>query len=121
MKKKIMLFLFMMLVPILGVKADTIKKIDMRINILEDGSAEIKEIWNVKASSGSEWYKQMYNLGGMELSNYKVLMDGKELTYKTWNVNENLSQKAGYYGINYVSEGIELCFGKSDMKEHTFT
>ena len=121
MKKKIMLFLFMMLVPILGVKADTIKKIDMRINILEDGSAEIKEVWNVKASSGSEWYKQMYNLGGMELSNYKVLMDGKELTYKTWNVNENLSQKAGYYGINYVSEGIELCFGKSDMKEHTFT
>ena len=121
MKKKIMLFLFMMLVPILGVKADTIKKIDMRINILEDGSAEIKEVWNVKASSGSEWYKQMYNLGEMKLSNYKVLMDGKELTYKTWNVNENLSQKAGYYGINYVSEGIELCFGKSDMKEHTFT
>ena len=48
-------------------------------------------------------------------------MDGKELTYKRyWNVNDSMSEKAGYYGINYVSEGLELCFGKSDYSTHNF-
>ena len=121
MKKKIIIFLLLLLCPMLVVRADTINKVDMKINILEDGTANIVEVWNVRASGGSEWYKQMYNLGNMELSNFKVLMDGKELTYKRyWNVNDSMSEKAGYYGINYVSEGLELCFGKSDYSTHNF-
>ena len=48
-------------------------------------------------------------------------MDGKELTKKYWNVKETLEEKRGYYGINETLEGIELCFGKGDMKRHTFT
>lgn len=122
MKKKIMILLLLLLCPILRVSADTINKVDMKVDILDDGTANIEEVWNVKASSGSEWYKQMYNLGDMELTNFKVLMDGEELTYKSyWNVNGSMSEKAGYYGINYVSEGLELCFGKSDYKTHNFT
>ena len=122
MKKKIIIFLLLLLCPMLVVKADTINKVDMKINILEDGTANIVEVWNVRANGGSEWYKQMYNLGDMELSNFKVLMDGKALTYKSvWNVGASMSEKAGYYGINYVSEGLELCFGKSDYNTHNFT
>ena len=120
MKKKIILFLMFMLIPI-SVKADTIYKIDMGININDDGSADIQEVWEVEASSGSEWYKQMPNMGDVELTDFKVSMDGKELTYKSWNPNESLSEKKGYYGINYVSNGLELCFGKYDFKKHTFT
>ena len=122
MKKKIIIFLLLLLCPMLVVKADTINKVDMKINILEDGTANIVEVWNVRASGGSEWYKQMYNLGDMELSDFKVSMDGKALTYKSvWNVGASMSEKAGYYGINYVSEGLELCFGKSDYNTHNFT
>ena len=120
MKKKIILFLMFMLVPF-SVKADTIYKVDMNININEDGSANVQEIWDVKASSGSEWYKSMLNMDGIELTDFKVSMDNQELTYKTWNPNESLSAKKGYYGINYVSNGLELCFGKYDFKRHTFT
>ena len=117
-----MILLLLLLCPILRVSADTINKVDMKVDILDDGTANIEEVWNVKASSGSEWYKQMYNLGDMELTNFKVLMDGEELTYKSyWDVNGSMSEKAGYYGINYVSEGLELCFGKSDYKTHNFT
>ena len=76
----------------------------------------------VKADSGSEWYKTMYDMGNSELSNYIVYMDGKELTYdKTWDVDDSLREKSGYYGINNSYDGIELCFGKSDMKRHKFT
>lgn len=116
-----LLTLFLFMIPI-SVRADHIYRVDMKIDILEDGTANIKEIWDVKASSGSEWYKTMYELGNSELSNFKVLMDNEELKYASnWDINGSLNEKAGYYGINNTSRGIELCFGKSDMKRHTFT
>ncbi len=120
MKKKIAVFFIMMFIMPISALADTIYSVNMDINILEDGTANVKEIWDVKADSGSEWYKTMYELNDSELTNYKVTMDGKELSYKDWNVNETLSEKSGYYGINYASNGIELCFGKTDYKRHTF-
>ena len=119
--KKILLFIFLLLVFPLSVKADKIYNIKMDIYLEEDGTADITEVWDVKANGGSEWYKQLYNLGNQELSDFKVSMDGMPMTYKSWNVNENMSQKKGYYGINYVSEGLELCFGKGDMSRHQFT
>jgi len=93
----------------------------MDIYLNQDGSANITEVWDVKASSGSEWYKTMYNLGNQELTNFMVKMDGSNLTFKDWIVDESLSQKRGYYGINHAPEGLELCFGKGDMERHTFT
>ena len=122
MKKRsfYLIFILIILFPI-SVFADDIYKIDMHIYLNKDGSANITEVWDVSADSGTEWYKQLYNLGNQELSNFKVSMDNEPLTYKDWNVNESLSEKSGYYGINYVPEGLELCFGKSDMNEHTFT
>ena len=119
--KKILLFICLMFIMPLSVMADKIYSIDMKINILEDGTANIIETWKVRADSGSEWYKTMYELNNSELSNYKVLMDGKELIYKDyWNVNGSIDSKKGYYGINNTSKGIELCFGKGDYKEHTY-
>ena len=98
MKKKLMLFIFLLIICPLSVYADRIYNIDMDIYLEENGSARVTEIWDVRADSGTEWYKQMYNLGNQELSNFTVSMDGRELQYKEWNVNESLSEKSGYYG-----------------------
>lgn len=119
--KKIVYSIILFIIFVLPVKADDIYNIDMKINIEKDGTAKITETWNVKADDGSEWYKQLYSLGNSSLSDYVVYMDGTKLTYKEWDINESISQKAGYYGINRTSEGIELCFGKKDFKKHTFT
>lgn len=121
MKKKLILILFLFILFPISAFADDIYSIDMDIYLTESGNANITEVWSVKADSGSEWYKQLYNMGNQEISNFTVSMDGTNLEYKDWNVNESLGVKAGYYGINYVSEGIELCFGKSDFDYHTFT
>lgn len=118
--KKVLLFLICLFAFPLSIFADTIYRVDMNVDIQKDGSANIIETWDVEADSGSEWYKQLYNLENSEISNFTVTMDGKTLQEKSWNVNENLSEKSGYYGINYVSEGIELCFGKGDMNRHEF-
>ena len=122
MKKKIFFIMLLLLIlsPVRAL-ADHLYDIKMDINLLEDGSAKITEVWDVKADSGSEWYKQFYNLGNQELTDFQVAMDGEVLQYKSWNVKETIDQKSGYYGINYVSEGLELCFGKEDMRRHKFT
>lgn len=118
--KKVLLFLVSLFAFPLSIFADHIYKVDMNIDIQKDGSANIVETWDVEADSGSEWYKQLYNIGNSEISNFTVSMDGNTLEEKDWNVDESLSEKSGYYGINHVSEGIELCFGKSDMDRHQF-
>ena len=122
--KKLKILIILLFVSIfypLGVKADTIYDVNMDINITKDGTAEVTEVWNVEADSGSEWYKQYKNLQNVEVKDFTVSMDGKALTEKSWNVNETMSEKAGYYGINYIDDGIELCFGKSDYDRHKFT
>lgn len=121
MKKLKYLLLVLFLFP-LSVYADNIYSRNMDIYITKEGNANVTETWDVKADSGSEWYISFKNMGNTRISNYKVLMDGVEMTgLSTWDVNASRSQKSGKYGINYTSDAIELCFGKGDFKRHTFT
>ena len=120
MKKIIFLIVtFLFSISVVSAK-NNIYSIDIKVYLDEDGNADITEVWDVKGSDGTEWYKVLNNLGNMELSNFKVSMDGTDLKYKTWDVDESLSQKKGYYGINKTYNGLELCFGKYDYKKHTF-
>ena len=103
-----------------NVKANTIYSIDVDVNIDKEANAMITETWKVKGTDGTEWYHPFRDLQGMTISNFTVSMDGRDLQYKTWNINESLSKKAGYYGMNFTNGGVELCFGKGDFNEHTF-
>lgn len=122
MKKKLIILFIFFLFPFFSAKADTLYKVGMDIDIQKNGDANITEKWDVQGNSGTEWYKQLIDMGNMQLSNYKVYMDGKELTKKDyWDLDASLSEKSGYYGINYINDGLELCFGKGDYSRHTFT
>lgn len=119
--KKIFYALLLFLFSNTLVYANDIYSIDMYVYLDEQGNANITEVWDVKGSEGSEWYKGYADLGEMDLANFTVSMDGKELTKKSWDIDENLKEKKGFYGINTTSNGFELCFGKYDYKRHTFT
>lgn len=120
--KKIIYGMFIFLISSTLVHASNdIYSIDMDIYLDEQGNANITEVWDVKGSDGSEWYKGYTNMGNIDLANFTVSMDGMELTKKVWDVDENLSEKKGYYGVNTTSNGFELCFGKYDYKRHKFT
>ena len=83
MKKKLLLFILMLLVTPISVNASNkIYNIDIDVNLEQDGSANITEVWDVDGDDGTEWYKVINNLGNMELSNFTVSMDGEQLTYK---------------------------------------
>ena len=66
-----------------NVYADTVKNIDLDVYIDQNGNAEITEKWDVKADGGTEWFKQLYDIGNSELSDFSVSMDGMPLTKKT--------------------------------------
>ena len=120
--KKIIYGMFIFLISSTLVHASNeIYNIDMDIYLDEQGNANITEVWDVKGSDGTEWYKGYANMGYIDLADFTVSMDGVELTKKVWNVDESLSEKKGYYGVNTTSNGFELCFGKYDYKRHKFT
>ena len=121
MKRFCFFVVLFLLMPLSVGAANKIYDIDIDVNLDKNGTAYITEVWDVDGNDGTEWYKVINNLGNSVLSNFKVSMDGKALTYKNWDVDESLSQKKGYYGINYTNDGLELCFGKYDYKRHKFT
>jgi hypothetical protein len=101
-----------------------IHSIDIDVYLNDDGSANNTEVWDVDGSDGTEWYKAMYNMANMKVSDFTVNMDGIMLTYKEWDINESLYEKKGYYGINdvgFFGSDVELCFGKYDYNRHVFT
>ncbi len=120
--KKIIFLIFLFLFCTGNVLATNhIYNIDLKIDIDKNGTANITETWIVDGSDGTEWYKVYNNLGNSEITDFTVSMDGKALTYKNWDIDESLEEKKGYYGINYTTNGLELCFGKYDYKRHEFT
>ena len=128
MKKKIfsLLFLTMLSIIIIGfnntVKANSISSIDMDIYVDNEGNAEITEVWKCNSTSQTEWYRSYFNLGNSEISNLKV-SDEKQIytTLTSWDVNGSFSEKAYKCGINKVSKGVEICWGKSEYGTNTYT
>lgn len=119
--RKIILFVSLFFLPFL-VKANSINSIKMDIYIDSSGTAHIKEVWEANLNEGSEGYKPYYNLGRSVISNFKVTMDGREFNYNNnWNISDSFDEKSYQNGINYISDGVELCFGISDYGRHTYT
>ena len=98
----------------LVVKANSISKIDMDIYVDDNGTAHVTETWNANLNQGTEGYKPYYNLGNANITNFKVSENGKEYEVQNnWNTNASFDEKAYKNGINYITNGLELCWGIS--------
>lgn len=123
MKKifKVILITMLLFIFPLIVKANSISKIDMDIYVDKSGTAHVTETWSANLSQGTEGYKPYYNLGGASITNFKVSENGKTYTYNDyWNTNDSFSEKAYKNGINYISDGLELCWGISSYGYHNY-
>ena len=123
MKKiKYLLFLLLFIPTLVLAKDDVINKIDVNIVLDSNGAAHITEVWNVKANMGTEFYKAAYNLGNMKISNFKVMENSQTFTFTdNWNINASISDKAYKNGFYHSNSGLELCWGKGSLGNHTFT
>ena len=121
--KKFIYFLVMLFAffTISDVKANSIDSISMDIYIDSNGTAHVKEIWDAYLNEGTEAYKPYYNLGNSEIKNFQVYDSGNNYTnIGSWNTSGTLSSKAYKSGLNYISNGVELCFGISKYGRHTY-
>ena len=99
-----------------------IRDIDITLTLLPDGSASIRERWDVCAADGTEWYLVRSNLGDIEVGGLSV-SDESGLDYiceDGWDTERSLAEKAGRCGILRKRDGAELCWGIGSLGDHVF-
>ena len=106
------------------VRADSeaIYSIDVIVDLQNDASANITQIWHVSSYQGTEIYIPQTNLGDREITNLQVSDDsGNQFEYiGDWDVDASFEEKANKVGLNQTSDGVEICWGKAHG-ENTYT
>lgn len=103
--------------------SDNIDSIDIKATLMDDGALMVTEVWEATPGTGTEFFIPKSNMRDIVIADYKVSDEnGPYETINNWNVNASFDEKARKCGINETSDGIELCFGKSDLnKDKTYT
>lgn len=126
------LFPFLVLIAVLFIlgtvpvfaEEDAIPSIKLEVNLQDDGSAVITEIWDVRGvSGGTEYYKALNNMDGMSVHSLTV-WDESGMEYKAldnWNTKLSREEKSGTSGILKTSKGYELCWGIGSYGNHQYT
>lgn len=127
MGKRIFCLLLLLgwLLPGGGVLAQeqAIHSVEIHVDLLENGDAQIWELWDVTVTSGTEWYLSLNGMGDMPVSDLSVA-DETGTPYKNigqWDVGRSLSEKANTCGIvEKENAGYELCWGVGSYGRHEF-
>ena len=121
--RKLLLTVLAVLAGILCVHAQTLRDIDIRAELLPDGSARITQIWDATVVDGTEMYIPISNLGEMTVRDLAVSENGQAYVSegRRWDVDRTLAEKAGRCGIIDKHDGVELCWGKTSYGPHVWT
>lgn len=115
---------FVMLTPLpVFASSNDLQEIEMEIYINQDGSANIKETWQMEAREGTENYKVFNNLYGAVIDDFSVV-DEKGTMYQyldEWDIDASRQEKKNKCGIVKTNDGYELCYGIGDYGQHTYT
>ncbi len=122
----LILILFLVMMPV-NIHADDISSINVFVSLNDDGSADIYQVWDVDNTDGTELYIPIQELNHMEVTHFGVsYLDENEEPIREfefvddWDINGSFDDKAYKCGVNYTSDGIELCWGKSEMGRHKY-
>lgn len=117
-------FLFIFIIfPFIKVKANTINDISIDVYIDKSGNAKITEIWDADLTQGTEGYRPFTGLENSSISNFKVKDDEGNIytPLEQWDTNAKFYDKAYKSGFNYISDGVELCWGISKYGHRVYT
>lgn len=119
-----LVILFFTFSAVAHAKESGINSIDVAVTLYPDGSADITEIWDINnVYEGTEYYKALYNLKGMTVSDFTVTDDTNKVytAVSSWDVDASFAEKAYTCSILEVNKGYELCWGISQMGDRTYT
>lgn len=129
MKRKFLFFVLLLCLLLVfpgqaEAKSSVIHKIDIEIELLEDGEAIVHEVWDAEVYEGTEVYlvKNYLSENKMRYSDLKVQDEsGKEFELlDVWHTSASREEKAYKAGYHYTSDGVELCFGIGEYGAHTY-
>lgn len=100
-----------------------IYSVEITSNLLDDGSMEVTEVWDVQVVDGTEWYLVHDNLRNIEITDFTVRDENNTLFQFVgdWDIDLSLEEKAYTNGFNQTDNGVELCWGVGSYGKHTFT
>lgn len=102
--------------------ANDIYSIDTEVEILEDGTGEITQVWKTYVDDGTEFFIPIENLNHMNLMDVFVSNSEREFEYvPDWDIDASFEEKAYKYGVLETEDGYEICFGMSQEGEQTYT
>ncbi len=105
------------------VQANSIEKIEMDIDLDENGDATVIETWQANLTQGTEGYRPFFKLQDSKILDFSVT-DESERKYQTisdWNTNGSFDYKSYKCGIKETSNGVELCWGISQYGNKIYT
>ena len=107
----------------LAVYAQSIRDVDVRVELNPDGSGRVTQVWDVTVVDGTEWYIPIDNLGKMSVSDFSVSENGETFVNegRSWDVHRSIGEKAGRCGIVSKHDGVELCWGQGSYGPHVWT
>ena len=97
--------------------------VDITVTLATDGSAAVREVWDMTLGSGTEVYLGRGNLGDIRILDLTV-SDETGLRYRTdrsWDSGRSFSQKAGHCGLNDIAGGYEICWGIGEYGHRVYT
>lgn len=100
-----------------------IRDIDIQVNLAPDGSATIREVWDMDVVQGTESYLNRENLGDIVISDLQV-SDETGIVYRNiggWDSSRSREAKAGQCGIINKYNGVELCWGVGEYGHRVYT
>lgn len=127
-KAALFLFLCLLMIPFaVTVNASEINTVEMWVVIHADGSATIKEAWDISidGSANTEWYVTRHNLDNMQISNLVVeeVTDDEVITFETldrWDVHASRDEKAQRCGLLETDGGYDVCWGFGETGHHKY-
>ena len=88
-----------------------------------DGSASVREVWDMTLTSGTEVYLGRENMGDIRIRDLRVA-DETGLVFQTersWDTGRSFARKAGRCGLNDIEGGWEICWGIGSYGHHVYT
>ena len=118
----IIFFMFMLCSNcVYGHKGNKIKRIEMQIEVQENGNAKITEVWYMNIFDGYVYYKFYKNVKNNEIQNLTVT-DENGFAYQysdDWNLSDE--EKKDKCGVLYTNDGAAILWGIQSYGAHQYT
>lgn len=119
---KICLVLIILIFPNKAL-ADELHRIDIQVEIDENGLGHVRETWKTTDDNrnATEKYKVISDLQGIEIKDFHVKANGVDFTEKEpWDIDASFEKKANHYGMIEKDGGVELCWGITEFGDNEF-